>query len=188
MLRNLYWSPTESRVRAPRHWKVESTMLHRARFAVGVAALGLVMALAPMATASASVNSSKGSNPNSALCKLNNSETKATAKSTAALQKAFASSNWNTAKNAMLSAFNGETKAIGTLIGILGGAPANVKSAVGTLLRFDGTYKTLIQKSTSATQFESSVTAAVKNPKFVAAETTVANYFTGLCGSTAAAG
>jgi hypothetical protein len=164
--------------------KVGITMLHRAKLAVGVVAISGVMALAPLATASASVDKSKGSNPNSPLCKLNSSEQKASSKSTNALEKAFASPNWSTAKNAMLSAFNSETKAANSLIGLLGGAPSNVKSAIGVLLKFDGTYKTLIQKSTSATQFESSIESAVKNPKLVSAETTLTNYFNGQCGTT----
>ena len=64
----------------------------------------------------------------------------------------------------------------------LSGAPSNVKAAGAVVIRFAGSEKTIIKKSSSAIQFETSEGAAAQSPKVVSAEKTLAAYFTAKCG------
>ncbi len=141
--------------------------------AVGTLAIGAVMGLVPALPAGAS----KGG-----LCSLNKSEESVSLKSTEAVSKAIESGNWAAAKKALLSSFSRVSQAEQLAIQALSGAPSNVKSAGGVMIKFAGTEKSIIAKSTSATQFETSEEAAAQSPKIASAEKTLASYFTAKCG------
>jgi uncharacterized protein YyaL (SSP411 family) len=148
-------------------------MLRRAGIGMGIVALGASMAFVPMASAGAS---------KPGWCSLDKAEAKVTAKSTAAMTKAIESGNWAAAKAALLASFSQETQAEQAAIASLASAPSNVRAAGNVLLKFVGTQKALIQKSTSATQFASSEEAAIQGPKFAGAEKTLSAYYVSKCG------
>ena len=52
------------------------------------------------------------------------------------------------------------------------------------VLKLDGSFKSVIQNSTSLTQYESGITAAESTPKVKAALAVLDAYTTKLCGST----
>jgi hypothetical protein len=133
------------------------------------------MALAPIVSVAPA-----GAKP--ALCSLAKSEVASQSKSTNAIVKAIEAGNWATAKQALLSSFNGESKAEALAISALSSAPAKVKAAGAVALKFVATEKSVIEKSTSVSQFESSIEAATKNPQLVSAEKTLESYQTAKCG------
>lgn len=117
------------------------------------------------------------------LCSLNKAEQKVVLKSTGAITKAIQSGNWAAAKKALLASFGQATQAEQLAVSALSGAPSNVKAAGAVMIRFAGSEKTIIQNSTSATQFESAFAAAAQSPKVASAEKTLAAYFTSKCGA-----
>jgi len=142
---------------------------------IGIVSVGAAMALLPVAPAVAS--------PHSGLCALTKSNQAAETKATATVTKAMESGNWAATQKALLASFGLEASAERQAIAALSGAPSNVKAAGAVMVRFAGTEKTIIQTSTSTTQFESGVESAVHNPKVVGAEKTLSGYFTAKCGS-----
>jgi len=114
---------------------------------------------------------------------LNKNVTKAEVKSSAAISSAIESGNWGAAQKALLASFNQYSQAEAAAISALSNAPSSVKSAATKLIKFAGTEKSIIQKSTSLTQFESSEQAAAQSPKVVSAEKTLTAYFSNKCGS-----
>jgi phage tail sheath gpL-like len=116
------------------------------------------------------------------LCSLNKAEQKVELKSTGAITKAIESGNWTAAKKALLASFGQSFQAEQLAVSALSGAPSNVKAAGAVMIRFAGSEKTIIQKSNSATQFETSVEAAAQSPKVASAEKTLSAYFTSKCG------
>jgi len=101
---------------------------------------------------------------------LNKAEQKVELKSTGAITKAIESENWTAAKKALLASFGKASQAEQLAVSALSGAPSNVKAAGAVMIRFAGSEKTIIQKSNSATQFETSVEAATQSPKVASAE------------------
>jgi hypothetical protein len=151
-------------------------MLHRAKIGIGIATIGVAVALMPAVGASASV---KPVNiiETSAFCKAYKSELQQSEKASGGkILKAMESGNWSEAQKALLSVYNSAGGELKTVEGFLRSAPGNVKSAASVELKFDGTLKSIIQKSTSLTQFESNVQTAETSPKVAAATKTLDTY------------
>ena len=177
-----------------RFGKVGTVMLNRAKAGIGVAAIGMAMALVPaISPASASVSnlsnlsslsgvSSVSSLSSNALCKdYKNQESSLANTQGSALAKAYTSGNWPAIQKALLSAFSSEAGSISKLESVLSGAPSNVKAAVGTFLQFENSLKGVIQRSTSLTSFGTQVAAVETNPKLASAEKVLAAYGEKLC-------
>jgi hypothetical protein len=160
-------------------------------FGVCTGALGLALAMAPMTAASAKSShkpkhsaATKGSNPNSAMCKTVKSEQTSSSSVGLAIEKAMTSGNFASAKQAMLAAYNADLADVNKALGVIKSAPPNVQAAFKALLGVETQFKSDIQNATSlqglATSFESLGT----NPKLVTDGTTISNWYTSVCGGT----
>ncbi len=162
-------------------------MLQSAKIGIGIAALGMAVALVPAASASASVSGVDAVHSVSALgissqCKAYKADGEAAEKADgSALVKAIESGNWADAQKALLSSFNNETSAEKTVLGTLSHSPSSVKGALAVVLKFDGTIKSIVEKSTSLTSFETSIGSAETAPKLKSAEKTLSAYFDKQC-------
>jgi hypothetical protein len=158
--------------------KVETTMLNRAKIGIGVATIGMALSVIPALSASASVKASATLRSN-ALCGDYKSQLKSEDSSTtsgSALEKAYTSGKWSEIQKALLSSYSSETGAVNKLESVLSGAPSSVKSAAGQVLKFENSLKTVIQQSTSLTQFSQKSLSAEQNPKVQAALKTLDAY------------
>jgi hypothetical protein len=171
---------------------------------VSVAFVGLALACAPMAAASAHTkakhhkpakhHSSKtvaktkgGTNPNSSICTSVNSAENSSSNLGSSLEKAFAGggiSDFASAKQAMLNSMNTALKEEGPAESALRSAPANVQAAMKGLFAFESSFKAAVTNATSATQLVASLSTLGQNPQLEADGTTIANYVTSLCGAT----
>jgi len=121
-------------------------------------AIGMALAVVPAATASASIEKSS-------ICKAYSSEEAKQTKASSNLAKEMESGNWNAIKKTLLATFNSEASAEKSFDGYLNGASSKVKAAASVALKLDSSFKSVIQKSTSLTQFEAGITAAESTPK-----------------------
>jgi hypothetical protein len=175
--------------------------------AFSVTVLGLALACAPMAVASAhskkhhskpkhhhstttttSKTESKGGlNPGSKLCvTLANAESSSGNLGTnieKSIEQGMASGNYASVKAAMLASINASEKDEGAAESALSGAPSNVQAAMKGLFTFVGSYETAIQNSTSITQLATSLASLAQTSKVEADSLTVANYVTAQCGT-----
>ncbi len=162
-------------------------MPQRVRAGIGVIAVALTMSLIPALSASASMDKgTKGSNPDSALCKAYHSNAGRDTKDAAAAakgQKALESRNWTVARTNYLSAFGGQAKEDQVLLSALGGAPSNVKAAVTVIRDYVTAFRGALEKSNSISQFTKAGAPLVKDRKVPTAENTLARYFIAQCGS-----
>jgi hypothetical protein len=168
-----------------------------------VAVLGLALACAPMAAASAHSNkhhkskpkhhSTKtaakgGLNPGSKLCvTLAQAESSSGNLGTAmekSIEQGMESGNYASVKAAMLASINASVKDEGEAESALSGAPANVQAAMKDLFTFVGTYKTAVENSTSITQLATSMESLAGTSQVEADALTVSNYVTAQCGTT----
>jgi hypothetical protein len=166
-------------------------MLNRAKVGIGVATIGMAMALIPaISPASASVSSAASvssvtgvsSLSSNALCRDYKNQQSALANTQgSALGRAYASGSWPAIQKALLSTFGSEAGAISKLESVLSGAPSNVKAAVGTFLQFENSLKGVIQRSTSLTNFGTQIAAVSTSPKLASAEKVLAAYGAKLC-------
>ncbi len=166
-------------------------MLNRAKAGIGVAAIGMAMALIPAispASASvssvASVSSASGvsSLSSNALCRDYKNQQSALANTQgSALGRAYASGNWPAIQKALLSTYSSATVTNSKLESVLSGAPSNVKAAVGTFVQFENSIKAVIQRSTSLTNFGTQMAAVSTNPKLASAGKVLAAYAAKLC-------
>ncbi len=152
----------------------------RKKFAIAVAAVGMVAAMAPAAQAGATTH---GSNPHAKICTLAKSEESGSTKSETQIVSAMESGNWAAAKKGLLATFNNGAKVESQAEAALSSAPGNVKAAGKTVLGLDSSEKQAIQSATSATQFETSMQSLEENPKIMSAESVLSKYYTGICGS-----
>jgi hypothetical protein len=152
-------------------------VLYRAKLCGALLALVVAMAVLPVATASATL-------AKSSICKAYKSEEAKQLKSSTALAKDVLSGKWAVIKKDLLATFNGEAGAEKQFAAYLSGASAKVKSATAVVLKLDGSFKTIIQSSSSLTAFESGITAAEATPKVKAALKVLDAYTTKLCGAT----
>jgi hypothetical protein len=150
--------------------------------AIGCAVLA-VLAGTPLA---ASAAGGKGSNPNSAFCKLekaNLATNSPTSKKEEALAKALESGNWKVAKKDLL-ALDGQTgKLEQQLISAVSSAPAKVKSAVQESLKLVPAELNAIKNSTSVAQFDTAIQKATNGAKFQNAASVIEAYDTSQCGA-----
>src|SRR5580658_972688 len=157
---------------------------------VGIGIIGLALALAPLTAAGAkskpkhhstkhttttvkSSKGTKGSNPNSALCKDLKAEQSQSEKLGSTIEAAIESGNYNTAKTEMVNSINAGLKDASPALKLLDSAPSAVQSAMKGLISFDGQFKTAIENSTSLTGLESSFASLGENPKLKTESTTV---------------
>jgi len=171
--------------------------------AFSVTVLGVALACAPMAVASANQKAKHhpkpkhhptksvakgGLNPGSQLCQtVSNAESSSGKVGTAieqAIEQSATSGSYATVKQALLSAFNLISKEAGPAESALRSAPANVQAAMKGEFAFIGTYKTAIANSTSITQLETSMTSLPGAAEAEADAKTVTNYVTAQCGTT----
>ena len=125
-------------------------MRQRSRWVgIGAGVLGLTLALAPLTAASA--KSTKGSAPNSAMCKTVKSEQTGSSAASSAIEKAMTSGNFAAAKQAMLNAFNVDFNQVQKALGVIKTAPPKVQTAFKDLLSYVKQLRTAIQNSTSVT-------------------------------------
>jgi len=169
----------------------------RAMQGFSVVIIGLALAVAPMAAASASSHKAKhhkttksshkstkkGSNPGSSLCTSLKTEQSSTSKLGQAVSQAFESGNFTAAKQGMLNALALGLKEEAPAVAALRSAPANVQSAMKGLFKFEGSLKTAIENSTSLTTMESAFTTLGASPQLKANSATVTAYITAQCGS-----
>jgi hypothetical protein len=176
--------------------------------AFSVTVLGVALACAPMAVASAKSKpkhhakakhhhtttttkpktaSKGGLNPGSKLC-----VTLANAESSSgnlgsniekSIEQGMASGNYASVKAAMLASINASMKDEGAAESALSGAPANVQAAMKGLFSFVGSYETAISNSTSITQLATSLGSLAQTSQVEADSLTVANYVTEQCGT-----
>jgi hypothetical protein len=154
-------------------------MLSRAKLWVVLLAAVVGLAVLPAATASATV-------AKAALCTAYKTQEAKETKASDSIDKEMESGNWASLKKALLSTFNSEAGDEKEFNAYLSGASAKVKAAAATVLKLDSSFKTIIEKSTSLTQFETGITAAEGTAKVKAALNVLDTYTTQQCGSTTA--
>ena len=169
-------------------------MKHRTRWqGVGVAVFGLTLALAPMSVAGAShghrnhsSGTTKGSAPNSAMCKDVKNEQSASSSVGSSISKAIESGNFATAKQAMLAAYDQDTSNVQKALSVIHSAPANVQAAFRNLLSFVQQLKNDIQNASSEQGLITSFEGLGKNPQLQTDGVTIADWYTSVCGGTVA--
>jgi hypothetical protein len=160
-------------------------MRQRSRWVgIGAAVLGLTLALAPLTVASAKSTKTKGSAPNSAMCKTVKTEQGGSTAASSAIEKAMTSGNFASAKQAMLSAFSVDFNQVQKALGVVKTAPPKVQAAFKDLLSYVKQLRTAIQNSTSTTSLLAAFETLGKNPKLQTDSTTISNWYTGVCGGT----
>ena len=158
-------------------------MQQRSRWVgIGATVLGLTLAFAPLTAASA--KSTKGSAPNSAMCKTVKSEQNGSTAASSAIEKAITGGNFAAAKAAMLQSYNLDYNQIQKALAVVRTAPPKVQAAFEDLLAFVKQFRTAIQNSTSVTSLLASFETLGKNPKLETDGTTISNWYTGVCGGT----
>lgn len=160
-------------------------MRQRSRW-VGICAgvLGVTLALAPLTAASAKSTKTKGSAPNSAMCKTVKSEQSGSTAASGAIEKALTSGNYASAKQALLNAFNVDFNQVQKALSVIKTAPPKVQAAFKDLLSYVKQIRTAIQNSTSVTSLLASFETLSKNPKLESDGLTISNWYTGVCGGT----
>jgi hypothetical protein len=156
---------------------------HRTKAVAAVATVVLGLAVTPLA---ASAATGKGSNPNSAFCKLEKQSTainSPTSKKEVALTKALEAGNWTVAKKDLLALESQTGKLIRELTSAVSSAPANVKAAVQVSIKFVPAEINAVKNSTSAAQFEAAVDKLTNGAKFQKAASVVEAYDTAQCGT-----
>jgi hypothetical protein len=171
--------------------------------AFSVTVLGLALACAPMAVASAShkpkhhqkakhhhaaktVAKKSRLNPGSKLCAEAYSGESNSGDVGSNLEKAMVagetSGNFDAAKPAMIAAINVSLKEEAPAEAALSSAPANVQAAMKGLFAYVQSFETAINNASSFTQFATSMESLVQNSGIEADSKTLANYLTQQCG------
>jgi hypothetical protein len=168
-----------------------------------VTVLGLALALAPMAAASAShktkshhkakhhatvKKSSKAAlAPGSSLCQtVDNAQTNSSdvgSNIEKAMLSAEQSGNFDAAKPAMIAAINASLKDEGPAEAALRSAPSNVQAALKGLFTWVQSFETVVNNSQSFTQFASSIVTLTENSTIETDSDTLANYLHVQCGT-----
>jgi hypothetical protein len=152
----------------------------------GAAAAALACVVLMGTPLAASATSGKGSNPNSAFCKLEKATlatNSPTSKKEVALEKALESGNWKVAKKDLLSLAGQTNKLEQELISSVSSAPAKVRSAAQQSLKLIPAELNAINKSNSVNQFNTAIQKATNGAKFQSAESTLEAYDTAQCGT-----
>jgi hypothetical protein len=160
-----------------------ATVRQRSRWVgIGAGVLGLTLALVPLTAASA--KTTKGSAPNSAMCKTVKSEQNGSSAASSAIERAMTSGNYAAAKQALLNSFNVDFNQVQKALGVIHSAPPKVQAAFKDLLSYVKQLRTAIQNSTSVTSLVASFETLAKNPKLETDGTTISNWYTSVCGGT----
>jgi hypothetical protein len=151
--------------------------------------LGLTLALAPLTAASAKTHkpkhhSTKGSNPKAAMCTDVKNEEAGSSSVGSSIEKAIAGGNFASAKQAMLNAYNADLANVNKALGVLKTAPPNVQAAFKNLLSFETTFRNDIQNASSEQALIASFATLGKDTQLVTDGTTIANWYTSVCGGT----
>jgi hypothetical protein len=157
---------------------------HRPMAAIATAVL--CVGLTGITAVPALAANGKGSNPNSAFCKLekvNLEDNSPTSKQEAALAKAMESGNWKAVQKQLVSLTSQASKLEQELLSALSSAPAKVKAAAQESIKLIPLEIKAMKKSTSVAQFESALTKATSGPKIQHAESVLEAYDTSQCGS-----
>jgi len=151
---------------------------------IGAAVLGLTLALAPLTAASAKSTKTKGSAPNSAMCKTVKSEQSGSTAASSSIEKAMTSGNYAAAKQALLKSFNLDFNQVQKALSVVKTAPPKVQSAFKDLLSYVKQLRTAIANSNSVTSLLASFETLAKNPKLETDSTTIGNWYASVCGGT----
>jgi hypothetical protein len=164
---------------------------HRSKWQwISIGVLGVAMALTPVSVAAASNHKPKhpssshvnGSAPGSAMCKDVKNEQAGSNSAGTAIEKAIESGNFATAKQAMLNSYNADLSNVQKALGVIKSAPANVQAAFKGLLGFVQKIKSDIQNASSEQGLITSFSSLGQNPQLVTDSTTIANWYTSVCG------
>jgi hypothetical protein len=117
-------------------------------------------------------------------CTALNGEESQSSRLETSLESAFASGNFATIKAAVLSEFTLLNTSIAKGKGLLGSAPANVRTAFGTIAGFFVQLRSQIQATTTLPQLEQVFESLGTNPKVISADKVLATYYGSKCGVT----
>ncbi len=145
-------------------------------------ALGMLLALAPLTAASAA--RTKGSAPKSAMCRAVKSEQTGSTGAASSIAKAMTSGNFSAAKSALLKSYNTDFSQVQKALGVIKTAPAKVQTAFKNLLSYVKQFRTAIQNASSLQGLIASFATLGKNPQLETDGTTIANWYTSVCGGT----
>jgi hypothetical protein len=144
--------------------------------------LALALALAPLTAASA--KTTKGSAPKSAMCMTVKSEQAGSSSAGLAIEKAMTSGDFASAKAAMLKVYNLDYGQVQKALAVIKTAPPKVRAAFKDLLSYVKQFRTAIQNSSSLQGLIASFATLGKNPQLETDGTTIANWYTSVCGGT----
>lgn len=160
--------------------------LQRAKFGIGVVALGLGMAVVPVAPAWAGLHKASthhGSHTGGSFCQLEKSVQQAqNSKGAVAATNALVAGNWKLAQKDLLAIDQHTATLEKDFLSALFTAPHNVKAAAGVLISFVPLQIKAIKDSNSAKQFVALETAAA-TPKYLGAAKVIGDYEVAQCGS-----
>jgi hypothetical protein len=148
------------------------------------------LALAPLTAASAANHNSKhhatktkGSNPNSAICKDLEAEVVSLSTVGTSIEKAMTSGNFAQVKHVMLNTYHVDEGNVRKVLSEIKTAPPNVQAAFKDLLSSVKQIRTDI-KNTSSLQGLVASFATLGNPQLETDGATIANWYTSVCGGT----
>jgi hypothetical protein len=151
-----------------------------------------MVVLAPLTAASAAnLNSkhhstkTKGSNPNSAICKDVKAEVVSLSTVGTSIEKAMTSGNFAQVKHVLLNTYNVDARNVQKVMSVIKTAPPNVRAAFKNLLSSVKQMRTDIQNTSSLHGLIASFATLGKNPQLESDGVTIANWYTSLCGGTA---
>ena len=145
-------------------------------------ALGILLALAPLTAASAA--RTKGSAPKSAMCRTVKSEQTGSTAAASGIAKAMTSGNFAAAKSALLKSYNVDFSQVQKALAVIKTAPPKVQTAFKNLLSYVKQFRTAIQNASSLQGLIASFATLGKNPQLETDGTTIANWYTSVCGGT----
>jgi hypothetical protein len=164
--------------------RIEREVAHmrmRSRWSgVAIGALGVTLALLPLSAASAT--HVKGSAPNSAMCKTVRAEENSLTAASSGIEKALASGNFASGKQAVLKLYNTDFGQAQKALASVRHAPAKVRAAFKNLVSSVKQFRTTIQNASSLQDLLTSFAALGQNPQLQTDGTTIANWYSSVCG------
>ncbi len=145
-------------------------------------ALGVLLAFAPLTAASAA--KTKGSAPKSAMCRTVKSEQTGSTAASSGIAKAMTSGNFPAAKKALLKAYNLDYSQVQKALAAIKTAPPKVQTAFKNLLSYVKQFRAAIQNASSLQGLVASFSTLGTNPQLQTDGTTIANWYTSVCGGT----
>jgi hypothetical protein len=153
--------------------------------------LGIMLALAPLTAASAANHNSKhdstktkGSNPDSAICKDVKAEVVSLSTVGTSIEKAMTSGNFAQVKHVVLNTYNADVRNVQKARSVIKTAPPNVQAAFKNLLSSVKQFRTDLQNTSSLQGLIASFATLGKNPQLETDGATIANWYTSVCGGT----